>query len=156
MRRLGTIAIIASALTLTIAGGAFAASSTATAPTGSAITVAAKSHVWTASTKAAAFHASATITITSTYSSGKVAVKVMGVKKGDVVRVSIVARPKTGKGVTIASHQITVTKTGSVSFSFALSSAQAHLIKTHVKAGDRLVFRVADGTKVISATFKGA
>lgn len=156
MRRLGTIVIIASALTLSLAGGAFAAMSPATARTGPAITVSTANHVWAAITKAAAFRATAKLTITSTYSSGKVRVTVMGVKKGDLVRVAIVARPKTGKSVTVASHQVTVTGTGgSVSFTFVLSSATAHAIKADIKAGDHLILRVRDGLKLISATFKG-
>ncbi len=156
MRRLGFIGILSSALVLGVTAGAFAASSPAVAPTGRSVAVVARNHVWTAMTAFAPFRASAKITITSTYTSGKVRVVVTGVKKGDVVKVSIVAKPKTGKSITVTSDQVTVSGTGtSTTITWVLSPATSKKIKADLKAGDHLVLGVRDGTKRTSATFKG-
>ena len=110
---------------------------------------------WVAPFKHGAISGHATLTVSSTYSTGRLAVAMTGVKKGARIVASLHFRTTTGRTGTLVSDGHTVTgTTGSTSFSMALSSTVRKEIKADLAAGDTLKIRIVDGTVIATGTFK--
>ena len=159
MRRSIAMALVGVALSLGASSSVLAAAparETASARPG-AQAVVATTLKWVAPFKHGAMSGKATLTVSSTYATGRLAISATGVKKGDHVVASIHFRTKGGKTGTIVSGQHSVTgSTGSTSFSFALSSAARKAIKADLAAGDMLKIRIVDGTVVATGVFAKA
>lgn len=159
MRRSIAMALVGVALSLgatsSVLAAAPAPASVVARPAAQAVV--ATTRTWVAPFKHGAMSGKATLTVSSAYTTGRLAISATGVKKGARIVASIHFRTKAGKTGTIVSSGHTVTgSTGSTHFSFALSSAVRKAIKADLAAGDALKIRIVDGTAVATGSFKTA
>ena len=159
MRRSLAMGFLIVALTLGATTNALAAAQTRQHGVAARVdgTAVVKTLKWVATFKHAAISGTATLTVSSTYSTGRLHVSMTGVKKGDHIVASIHFRTRKGKTGTIVTGGHTVTgTTGSVSFSFALSASVRKMIKADLAAGDTLKVRITDGKVTATGTFTKA
>jgi hypothetical protein len=159
MRRSASAGALVLIMSLGMASGVLAANS-ALRPAGSqarahALVAPTTSHVWQATAGTTGFHGSSRLVISATYSGGTAHVIAHGIKKGDRVLATIAFRKAKGKLTRVVSHLMTITvvKSGTASFAFKLTTAEAHAVRAAITAGDNLSFHLRDGSARISAPY---
>jgi hypothetical protein len=124
---------------LSLAGGlvlALATAASAFAAGPSTQLVAATSHKWTTSFKDGAISVASTLTATSKYSSGKVAINVKGATGGEKLTITFFDR-QAGTPHVIISRTVTAGSTGRYAATWTLTSAELKAMKALPTAAQR-------------------
>lgn len=166
MRKLATVGALAFALSVVGSQAVFAATPAASATPATKVTTPATkvttqatkvttpaSHQWKTTFTSGKAHDGARLTVSSTYGSGALHVNLVGLKKGDKVSVTLLARGKTAEKTIATRHRTVTAASGKLAFSFGLSRAQAREIEAALKAGDTLAVTFVDGPMTASGTF---